>query len=297
MKASTLSLLQSPDDDSPLFVPIKSRHGEIASGQLEGKSRSYPIQEGIPYLIAPSELAPSDLEFQQKYNAGVSDYQTGMDWLFKVFNETEHDCRRQMADILDSQNQDLVLDLGCGTGEDARHILSKNPKCSVILADISVGMVKEAKVRLKGFEDRTDFVLCNASHLPFRNEIFDRVFHFGGINEFGNKEKAINEFCRVTKPGGKIVFGDEGVAPWLAEKEYGAILKTANPLYNHQPPLALLPPEARNVKTHWLLGNAFYLIEFGKGEGFPPIDLDLPIPGKRGGSLRSRFKSGSSNGL
>lgn len=294
MKEVTLDILQSPEETATLTLKtIRRDDHEVLKGELIGLQKTYSIDSGIPNLIIPAQLLPSDDSFQAKYDMGASQYQQGMDWLFASFHEKEQTVRQQMTDILGAEDDDLILDIGCGTGKDAECLLSRTTSCRVLLADFSLAMLMVAKNQLSAFRKRTDFVACNASYLPFRDEVFDKVFHFGGINEFGDKERAINEFCRVTKPGGKIVFGDEGVAPWLAEKEYGAILRSANPLYNHQPPLELLPVEARHVKLHWILGNAFYLIEFEKGQGAPPLDLDLPIPGKRGGSLRSRFEAGS----
>ncbi|MCM3903805.1 MAG: hypothetical protein ND866_19050, partial [Pyrinomonadaceae bacterium] len=35
--------------------------------------------------------------------------------------------------------------------------------------------------------------------------------------------------------------------------------------------------------------GVYYLIEFVVGEGEPRADFDLEIPGRRGGTLRSRF--------
>jgi SAM-dependent methyltransferase len=45
--------------------------------------------------------------------------------------------------------------------------------------------------------------------LPFRDAIFDCVFHVGGINFFSDKARAIAEMVRVARPGTKIVIVDE----------------------------------------------------------------------------------------
>ncbi len=114
------------------------------------------------------------------------------------------------------------------------------------------------------------------------------MFHFGGINEFGELRRALDEMTRVVKPGGKVVVGDEGIAPWLRRRLTGRILVRANPLYAHRPPLDRLPVNALDVRLQWIIGNAFYVIDYRVGEGPLPVDLDLPIPGK-GDSLRSRY--------
>ena len=118
--------------------------------------------------------------------------------------------------------------------------------------------------------------------------LFRSVFHFGGINEFGEVGRALSEMTRVVTPGGKVVVGDEGIAPWLRRRVIGRILIRANPLYAHRPPLERLPENALDVSLHWIIGNAFYVIDYRVGDEPPPVDIDLPIPG-RGDSLRSRY--------
>ena len=89
--------------------------------------------------------------------------------------------------------------------------------------------------------------------------------------------------------GGRVVVGDEGIAPWHRQSEYGAILMNSNPLYKHEPPLDLLPETVREASVRWLIGNAFYVIAFRVGAGLPDVDLDLPIKGGRGGTHRTRY--------
>jgi SAM-dependent methyltransferase len=150
-------------------------------------------------------------------------------------------------------------------------------------------MLRVARRKLAGSPVPVELVLSNASYLPFADAVFDAAFHFGGINTFGEVRRAIDELTRVVASGGRVVFGDEGIAPWLREKLLGRILVNANPLYAHRPPVEQLPPNALDVRLHWILGNAFYLVEYRVGDGPPPVDLDLPIPGPRGGTLRSRY--------
>ena len=151
-------------------------------------------------------------------------------------------------------------------------------------------MLQLARRKLAGAGGTVDFLVSNAAYLPLADASFDAAFHFGGINAFGDVRRALAEMARVVRPGGKVVVGDEGIAPWLRRKLYGRMLTNANPLYRHGPPLDRLPVGARDVRVRWLLGNAFYVIDFRVGQGPPYLDIDLPIPGK-GDSLRSRYAS------
>jgi SAM-dependent methyltransferase len=183
-----------------------------------------------------------------------------------------------------------VLEVGCGTGCDSVLIARQiGERGELFASELSSGMLRLAAAKLAAATPRIELLLCNASHLPFADETFDAVFHFGGLNTFGEKARAIEEMTRVARVGGKVVVGDEGTAPWLREKPFGRILANANPLYEHVPPLELLPESARDVRLRWIIGNAFYVIDYRRGRGLPPLDLDLPIPGK-GDSLRSRWE-------
>ena len=106
----------------------------------------------------------------------------------------------------------------------------------------------------------------------------------------------MSEMARVVKVGGKVVVGDEAVAPWMREREYGKILMNSNRLYAYEPPIDLLPDCARQTCLRWIIGNAYYLIDFRVGEGPPKVDMDLPIPGPRGGTHRSRYFGDSQDG-
>jgi hypothetical protein len=94
---------------------------------------------------------------------------------------------------------------------------------------------------------------------------------------------------RVSKPGARIVVGDESMPPWLRETEFARILITTNKQFLAPLPLAEMPVEAREVRLRWVIGGVFYLIDFRVGEGEPTGDFDFDIPGPRGGTYRSRY--------
>lgn len=291
MKQSTWPKLRCPACRQGLELETQKSVGfEIIEGRLTCQcGRSYPIQSGTPNFIYPAKLLPSDEEFQGKYNKGAEQYDTGIEWLFKSFFEDENSIRSQMVELLQVQPGSCVLDVGCGTGSDALHIARRiKAEGELYVLDISSGMIEIAKRRLASLQTPVEYFLSNASYLPFADGVFDAVFHFGGLNTFGEIGRALAEMTRVVRTGGKVVVGDESVAPWLRKSLFGRILMKVNPLYKHKPPLDCLPANAKDVCLRWILGNAFYLIEYRVSDGPPKLDLDLPIPGK-GDTLRSRY--------
>ena len=292
MKLSSLATLKCPACRHALALgPGSAGADEVSQGTLVCEcGKSYRIEEGIPNLIYPDQLLPSDEEFKEKYNQGAENYDVGLEWLFSSFYENEDEVRSAMLELLDLRSDSRVLEVGCGTGKDSLHITARLEQDGELYAqDISSGMIQIAKRRLAGSKPRVEYFLGNAAYLPFDDGYFDSVFHFGGLNTFGEIEKSLAEMTRVVRVGGKVVVGDEGVAPWLRDKEFGRILINANRLYEHTPPLDKLPENARGVQIRWILGNAFYVIDYRVGTGTPKVDLDLPIPGK-GDSLRSRYE-------
>jgi hypothetical protein len=95
--------------------------------------------------------------------------------------------------------------------------------------------------------------------------------------------------ARVTKPGGKVVVGDESMPPWLRNTEFARILMNSNPEFVYPLPLDKLPVQARKTRLEWIIGGVFYVIDFEVGEGEPKADFDFSIPGARGGTHRTRF--------
>lgn len=299
MHTSTLTLLRCPACSGRLVLGGRDAGAqsvdddtEIESGTLVCSSceQSFRVSAGTPHLVHPPDLLPSDAEFQEKYDTGAEQYDIGLDWLFSSFGEDQEEFRRRLVGLLELKPGARVLETGCGTGQDSIHIAEQiGPEGHLYAQDLSIGMLRLAAEKLRAAPSPADTILSNAAYLPFGDGVFDAAFHFGGINTFGEMRRAIDELTRVVRSGGKVLFGDEGVAPWLRRKLFGRILINANGLYRHRPPIDMLPAVARDVRLHWVLGNAFYVIEYRVGDDPPFVDLDLPIPGPRNGTLRSRF--------
>ena len=253
--------------------------------------RRYPVIDGVPELLAPESRQRAEAgRDQQYYRAKAREYDLGMDVLFQTFRADETAVRDRMIALLDLKAGARVLETGCGTGRDTAPLL--NRAGFVYATDLAREMLEVGRVRLEDAgvdQSRVSLFVSDAMALPFPDRFFDAAYHFGGINLFPSVERGIAEMARVVKPGGKVVFGDEGLGPWLADSEFGKILVNTNPLYRHRIPLERLPVSARDVACRWILNGAFYVVDFVVGEGEPALDLDVEFPGWRGGSHRTRY--------
>ncbi|WP_092954690.1 methyltransferase domain-containing protein [Falsiroseomonas stagni] len=217
-------------------------------------------------------------------------YRNFLDWLFATFGEDEAAWRRAMVARLALRAGDAVLVTGCGLGDDIPPIMDAVGAGGEVHAqDLSPAMVQAAAgqwARAGGMQPR--FSVGDAARLPFADGAFDAAFHFGGINLFDDIAGGIAEMARVVRPGGRVVLGDEGVAPWLRGTDYARMVIANIPLWGREAPIALLPPTARQVRLDWILGNCFWVISFTAGEGLPPINPHVPHKGRRGGTMWTR---------
>lgn len=99
--------------------------------------------------------------------------------------------------------KDKILELGCGNGELWRNKENEIPKgAEIILSDISEGMVNDARVNLKNFQDEIQFQIIDCSELPYEDGTFDIIIANHMLFYVKDREKAFSEIKRVLKTGG-----------------------------------------------------------------------------------------------
>src|SRR3989344_9671308 len=93
----------------------------------------------------------------------------------------------------------IVLDLGCGPGDDTFEMAKYAKK--VFGVDSSKRMLDYAKRKYPGI----NFIYSDATDTPLENNSVDVVFSLGLLEYIKNKEKLMREIYRVLKPGGVSV--------------------------------------------------------------------------------------------
>lgn len=243
--------------------------------------------------LTPDSASESDAINTNSYDnaTAIQVYRNFLAWMFSTFKTSEEEFRKRCISVMNLGLGDRVLVTSCGLGEDVEICrVAVGPTGIVHAQDLSKTFVKYASERINS--PNVFFTISNALDLPYKDGYFDAVFHFGGINYFGDTPKAISEMSRVCKVGGMVVFGDESVAEHLRGLDYGKMAIKNNHLWEAKLPLSDLPPNALDVTIRYILGNCFYLISFINGSGLPDIDPDVPHVGYRGGSMRTRYFGG-----
>ena len=149
-----------------------------------------------------------------RYDAAFTDQQLGR-WLREVV--------WRELDLAFSAG-DTVLDLGCGTGADARHLAERG--VHIIATDVSTGMLDVArhKTEHSGLTDRISFTRLDLREVgradlptaitasaPFAGAYSD----FGPLNCLGDRRELAARLARMISPGGifiGVVMGP--LCPW-----------------------------------------------------------------------------------
>lgn len=97
---------------------------------------------------------------------------------------------------------DIVLDLGCGTGQSAEPFIKKG--CKVIGIDISSEMLKIAKKKYKFWKLYKYDVEKGLRNLGFKKNFFDAIAVVGILEFVKNFQKIMEEIIGLIKPGGYL---------------------------------------------------------------------------------------------
>jgi len=106
-----------------------------------------------------------------------------------------------------------VLDIGCGAGQTPCFI-AKRYGCRVVGVDILKRMIERSRERAEREEvaDKVEFRVADAQDLPFEDDLFDAVITESVTAFPEDKQRAVKEYARVTKPGGYIGLNE---STWL----------------------------------------------------------------------------------
>ena len=99
-----------------------------------------------------------------------------------------------------------ILDVGCGQGEtEVRIGRLQISQIRLFGIDQMIERVMVAKRETAAHNQRVGFVTADACALPFRDGVFDSTFCVAVLQHIGQADVAIQEFARVTVPGGRVV--------------------------------------------------------------------------------------------
>ena len=228
-----------------------------------------PEQDGILLCLDSDSVTGDNAKYMKMYNRLARWYDFGERWIARLrYGNSINETRRSLMGELEWRQDCTALYVSIGTGTDLNHLPADIDPAALDLtgADLSLGMLARCRNVWRKKAAGLDLVHCNAEDLPFADNMFDVVFHVGGINFFSDKQKAINEMLRVAKPGTKIMIADETTD--FIQQQYKKSLFTRNYFQDTDFDLTqienCIPETVQEKKTRLLWSNRFYCITFRK---------------------------------
>jgi len=161
--------------------------------------------------------------------------------------------KQRVLELLEPRDGARYLDLGAGTGDDARAIAS-SANCRVIAADRSLTMGMTCRAR-----GGVPALVCDAANLPFLEATFDGARADRTFQHLLNPERALAEMVRVCKSAGRVVVVDPDYDTQVMEfpdqdlarsvLRYRADHMLRNGTIAHRMPAMFLDAGLRSVRT------------------------------------------------
>jgi len=153
----------------------------------------------------PPTNAPAFDAIAAEYDAHFSQSLTG--------NSQRMQVRRWLSSFLENKKDLNILEINCGTGDDALWLHSLGHR--VLATDVSGAMIAEAKNKPASInvDQPLRFMQCAFDDLLFKtaDERFDLIFsNFSGLNCVSANEKLGQQFHKLLHPGGHlavVIFG------------------------------------------------------------------------------------------
>jgi hypothetical protein len=142
----------------------------------------------------------------------------GIDLVGLFLGESYHpggvDLTRRLAELLELQPDERVLDVASGIGTTAV-LLAAERDVDVLGVDLGPAQVAKAAARAAaaGLSERARFRVGDAEQLPLPDGSFDAVVSECAFCTFPDKHTAASEVARVLRPGGRLGLTDVWLNP------------------------------------------------------------------------------------
>lgn len=115
----------------------------------------------------------------------------------------------RLLDLLQLEEDDHLLDVGCGTGHPAIQ-LAERTKATALGVSVSPSQVETAtaKAREAGLSSRLAFDVADAMDLPYPAGTFDAAWAVEMLFHVPDRLQVLREIGRVLKPGRRLVLSD-----------------------------------------------------------------------------------------
>ena len=236
----------------------KERLAYTGNGFARGDGKSYPMRDGILSIVYPDSLEGLDEKMNRLYKWLAPFYDLSERVLGRLLSGQDiRSGRAHIVALLHLSKGMKLLEVSPGPGVFQPYLREWiGGSGELVSVDLSLPMLRQC-LRISS-TTQAHLIQANGAYLPFADETFDGLFHFGGINLFNNPQQALREFVRVVKRGGIVAYGDEGFSPAYQGGWRKEVLLRLNPGFSRNRPS--IPNGLNAVSEHAVYGGLGYLV-------------------------------------
>jgi len=225
---------------------------------FESEGKVYKVKNEILSIVYPDELSGADAKYNKFYNlfAPLYDLNERVMGMLLVGADMIKG-RKQIISLLGLKPGMRILEVSPGPGVFQKYLRNEiGENGDLVALDLSMGMLHQCQKQSKRLN--VQLIHGNAQFLPFADNSFDALFHFGGVNLFNDPGKAINEFIRVVKKDGIVSWGDEGFSRDYSNERRKKIMMKINPGFAKAHPV--IPDSVYDVTENEVCESLGYLV-------------------------------------
>jgi ubiquinone/menaquinone biosynthesis C-methylase UbiE len=106
---------------------------------------------------------------------------------------------QRAGDLLVPRVKGTTLEIGCGDGSNTEIIAKNALNARLVAIDIAYNLTHQGKEGKDPSVTNIEYIVADASYLPFRDDAFDLVFALGALHHVVALERCVNDIARVCK--------------------------------------------------------------------------------------------------
>ena len=224
----------------------------------ESGAKVFKVKNDILSIVYPDDLGGDDAKYNKFYNLLAPLYDLNERVMGKLLVGVDMiKGRKQIISFLGLKPGMKVLEVSPGPGVFQKFLRNDiGEEGELVALDLSMGMLRQCQKRNESLN--VELIHGNAQFLPFADNSFDALYHFGGVNLFNDPQKAISEFIRVVRKDGIVSWGDEGFSENYRNERRKKLMVKINPGFAKPHPI--IPDSVYNVKENEVYDGMAYLV-------------------------------------